>query len=341
MPDRFSEVFNQPPGPRKTSASRLVAGAIYKVLRLGSAGFFLLTGFAVLIPVLVFLYYAVFPDKQERIPYAERVGHAHGLAIDPAGHELYITTTRGAFWIKDPTWAQRIGGDSYQDLRGLIAIGPHEFLAGGRPDIRDRVSGFAPAYSGLIRSTNAGASWRNVSLSGKANFTILEARHAQILAFDALNGGFMVSKDGGKTWETLSRPGELTDFSVSPVDANQIVGLTNDATLLSNDGGRSWRPLAGIRLKLIDWQDALWGVAEDGGVYLTADPASGWEQVGTLPPGTPESLLVFNDELYVSIFEEEFGAAIYASYDGAQTWQLLYRDPPFHEDAASTPRASP
>ncbi|MPZ47964.1 MAG: hypothetical protein GEU75_01380 [Dehalococcoidia bacterium] len=344
MYDRYPDRLPEPPPPRRRSPwSRIISSFLLNSARLLGGGLFLLTGLALVIPLVVFLIRSIDPDRPERIPYAERVGHAHGLAVDPADGALYVTTTRGMFWIKSPEWAQRSGGDSYQDSRALIAVRPGEFLASGQPDIRDRVSGFAPQYSGLIRSQDAGTKWRSVSLSGKANFHALEAKHGAVFGYETLSGGFMVSSDAGKTWETRSQPAApLLDFAVNPADAGHIYAVTEEAVLISRDGGRSWQPGPGEPLRFLVWLDPshLWGADVDGGIYLSADSGANWQQQGSLTAPL-EAFLALDNALYAATYDEDAGIVIHASLDSGKTWEERYRDPLLHEPSEPGVDATP
>ena len=333
MRDRFSDIFKEPPTPRRTNWLRLLLGIFYKVV-IFALGIFplLLMGVLLLVPVMFFLVQSIDPYRPPRVPHAERVGHAHGLVIDPADGALYVASIRGLYWIKNPEWAERVT-DSYQDSRGIIALGPGEFLAGGRPDIRDRVSGFAPPYSGLIRSQDAGKKWRDVSLSGEAEFHTLEVKGGAIFAWDNVSLGFMVSREGGKTWETRSHLDQVVDFAVNPADANQVYATAEGDFLASRDGGRSWQALSTRRLPQIAWPDAghLWGVDEEGGVYLSQDAGASWQRQGVLA-GPAEAFLAAPSGLYAAAYDDAAGVVIYTSADGGQSWQELYRDPPLSVD---------
>jgi hypothetical protein len=329
MYDRYPDRLPEPPPPRRRAPlSRILSGLTFTSIRLLGMGFFLFTGLALVLPFGVFLWRAIDLDEPPRVPHAERVGHAHGLAVDSGDGALYVMTSRGMFWIKSPEWAERVGGDSYQDSRGLIAVSPGEFLAGGRPDLRDRVSGFAPQYSGLIRSRDAGKTWRAVSLAGVADFQVLEAKGGAIYGFDAVSGGFMVSQDAGKTWETRSTPDALLDFAVNPGNANQIYGVTLDSVIQSTDGGRTWRAQDPIKLRHLVWpdQNQLWGVDEAGGVHFSADAGLTWQLQGALA-GPAEAFHATSVTLYAAVHDDATGTVIYVSHDGGKTWQERYRDP--------------
>jgi photosystem II stability/assembly factor-like uncharacterized protein len=132
----------------------------------------------------------------------------------------------------------------------------------------------------------------------------------------------MVSRDEGRTWETLSTPPAFLHFAVSPTDPGSLVALTVEGALASHDGGLSWQPLPAPALVLIDWPDQLWGVDEAGEVYVSADEGRSWEPRGTLP-GEPEAILVVGSELLAAVR----GSGIFVSTDAGQTWSPRYMRP--------------
>ena len=113
-------------------------------------------------------------------------------------------------------------------------------------------------------------------------------------------------------------------FAVDPADADHVVAAGPDGLLGSTDGGRTWSPQDGPLLVALSWDDTtgLWGVASDGATHHR-EP-SGWVQAGSLP-GQPQALLATADALFaVAVDGQRTG--IYRSTNGAETWDLHYRD---------------
>jgi len=218
--------------------------------------------------------------------------------------------------------AERVG-DSSQDTMGFTVLGSDQFLGSGHPDFRDYQSGRLPSLLGLIRSDDAGKTWKSISLNGKADFHGLRIAHGQVFGFDSTGEALMVSKDGGKSWETRSKL-PLIDFAVSPADANSVVATTGRSTLKSGDGGRTWQAMGSQAMTLVAWPEAtrMWGVDARGSVFVSADGGMTWQPQGSLP-GVPEAFLDAGNSLYAAVQEQ----GIFVSRDGGRTWRVYYRDP--------------
>lgn len=284
-----------------------------------------LLGVAALV-ALATISWAVQSRRDDSGPLAEGdpgVSHVHGLGVDPADGTLYAATHHGLFRIPDEGEASRVA-DRYQDTMGFTVVGPHRFLGSGHPDIQDEqlYRKDRPPLLGLIESTDAGKSWRSLSLLGQADFHALAATHDRVYGFSATDGKFMVSKDG-KHWEARSGIG-LVSFAVDPDDPDHILGAAQQGLVDSRDGGRTWRGVPSPPLAFLSWDSdgGLWGAGPTGEVHHSADGGSSWQRAGDLP-GQPEALLVEGDTLYAAVA----GEGIFRSTDAGGTWQLRYRDP--------------
>lgn len=250
------------------------------------------------------------------------VTHVHGLGINPADDSLIVATHNGSFRIPaDRDDAQRIG-DSLQDTMGFTVVGPDHFLGSGHPDLAGRRAG-QPAQLGLIESTDAGATWTDITLSGQADFHALAYVDDQIYGWDAGTGTLMVSTNR-TDWETRSTL-DLYGFAVDPDNPDHLVAATADGLVDSTDGGRSWVPSQGPRVVALSWEQTagLWAVDAGGAVYRHGP--SGWTPTGALP-GEPQALLATPDTLYAATHDAAGLTGIYRSTDDGATWELRYQD---------------
>lgn len=248
------------------------------------------------------------------------VAHVHGLGINPADETLYVATHHGTFRIPAGGDAVRLG-DSLQDTMGFTVVGPDHFLGSGHPGVAGMQAG-QPGLLGLIESTDGGATWEPLSLSGEVDFHGLAYAHDQVYGWDSTSGSFMVSADR-RTWDTRSTVG-LYGFAVDPADAEHIVGASEQGLVRSRDGGRSWQPVEGPALVALTWTDTgIWGADPAGAVRRSLDGIT-WTPRGELP-GPPQALAAHDNALYAAAQETD-GTGIYRSDDQGQTWQLLYRD---------------
>ena len=253
------------------------------------------------------------PAPQEA-PASAELAHVHGLGVDPADGTLYAASHFGVFKLASGREPERVG-DRVQDTMGFAVAGPNHFLGSGHPDRRDTTS--AP-HLGLIESTDAGRTWRTLSLDGAADFHALQTRHNRVYGYNSKNGQLMVSEDL-HNWDTRgSIP--MVDFAVSPDSPDVLLATTEQGVVRSADGGRTFAPLSGaLRLLLIDWPAAgtLVGVAPNGTVHVSQDSAATWTAGGQVT-GSPAALAT-NGEAEVFVATE---SGIYASTDNGKTFTL-------------------
>jgi len=250
------------------------------------------------------------------------VAHVHGLGVDPADGSLYVATHYGTFRLGSSNDIRRVG-DSYQDTMGFTVAGPNRFLGSGHPDVAGVHRGL-PTRLGLIESTDAGTSWRDVSLSGEVDFHGLAFAHDRVYGWDSTSGRFMVSTDR-RNWETRSAL-PLRSFAVDPDDADHIVGAGPDGLVASQDGGRTWTKIPGPALAVLSWDRSagLVGATPDGDVHRSGDRGATWAAAGRLP-GSPQALLATATTWYAAA-DENGATGIYRSDDSGRSWSLHYRD---------------
>ncbi|UUV35897.1 glycoside hydrolase [Amycolatopsis roodepoortensis] len=242
------------------------------------------------------------------------LAHVHGLGVDPADGTLYAASHHGAFRLPANSQAERVG-DRRQDTMGFTVAGARHFLGSGHPDPRDTGQ---PVHLGLIESTDAGQTWRSLSLAGKADFHALEAEHGLVYGWDSQTRQLMVSADR-QNWDRRARL-PLADFAVHPAQRDELLATTPQGLARSVDGGRTFTPVqAAPSLMLLDWPaaDTLYGVAPDGSVHVSSDGGAGWVRRGQVP-GRPQAVAANGiNEVYVAT---ETG--IHTSSDGGRTFTL-------------------
>ena len=256
---------------------------------------------------------------------AESVAHVHGLGIDPSDGALHVATHNGLYRMPGDGPVERVS-EGRHDYMGFTVAGADRFLASGHP-----APGTAEAAEldrplfGLIESTDGGRTWEPISLSGEVDFHGLEAVHGNIYGFDSTNGRFLVSTDGGSTWDERSNI-PIGDLAVDPADEDRIVASTADGLAESTDGGRSWQLLDGPPVVFLDWhaERGLWGLDGQGTVHRL--DGGTWQAVEQLA-GSPQALLVHDDGVVAAV--DDGSTVIHTSADG-QDWTERYRDAAAH-----------
>jgi hypothetical protein len=241
--------------------------------------------------------------------------HVHGLGVNPRDGALFVATHTGLFRAAkgDPT-AVRVG-ESFQDTMGFTITGPDRFLGSGHPDLRED----SPPLLGLIESTDAGKSWEPVSLLGESDFHTLRFAHGRVYGYDVTNDRLLMSRDEGRTWDELARPGPIFDLAVDPTDPRHLVAASESplgsVLFESVDGGGSWRASA-APAGLLAWPtpDRLY-VATSAGEVLVRTDGSRLEPRGGAGD-EPAALLADGGDLYVALHD----GTIKLSIDGGRHW---------------------
>lgn len=243
--------------------------------------------------------------------------HVHGLGVNPADGALFIATHTGLFRAgPSEKAATRVAG-RYQDTMGFTVVGPNRFLGSGHPDLRTD----QPPYLGLIRSGDAGDTWKPVSLYGKADFHVLESSGERVVGygsdFESRRQQLLVSDNGGRSWSDRRPPMPLIDLAVSPADQDVWVAA-GEQLARTTDGGRTWRslPWAG---GLLAWHEPgqLYRADPQGSVSVSRDGGSTWQGTGEVG-GQPAAMEAEADALYVALHD----GVIKVSRDGGRTWTV-------------------
>ncbi|GGI12659.1 S8 family serine peptidase [Gottfriedia solisilvae] len=148
-------------------------------------------------------------------------------------------------------------------------------------------------------------------------------------------GKILASKDGGKTWNTLSFPNkEITDLVIDK-SGKKLVAISSNEVYISLDRGISWEMLPGwwgFLNNAILLNNDLYISAGYDGVYLFKDVFSGSAKSELLyqPPFPFRSTkeIEGNESMLVV---GTFGGGLYASYNEGKDWkELTHSQIPFN-----------
>lgn len=95
------------------------------------------------------------------------------------------------------------------------------------------------ATFGIYRSTDAGATWKQVSTYGPAGEPLL-ASDGTIYWQRIWGGGLLKSTDKGLTWQQVSN---AVKGNIVEMPGKRLAGLNGNQLLVSSDGGATWKPL--------------------------------------------------------------------------------------------------
>ncbi|MBC9003022.1 F510_1955 family glycosylhydrolase [Micromonospora aurantiaca (nom. illeg.)] len=241
------------------------------------------------------------------------LSHIHGMAVNPADGLLYVATHHGVVRVSN-TEATAVG-DSRQDTMGFTVVGPNHFIASGHPAPGES----GPGQLGLIESTDAGRTWRVVSLTGQADFHALRSVGGVTYGLDSGTSSLLASQDR-LNWEARSRI-EAHDLAVDPQRTDTMLASTQQGLQRSTDGGRTWRPSAGPIVLLLDWpaRDRLNAIDVDGRILRSSDGGATWSPTAGSTPGAPAAFATHGEVLYVATLDGQ----VLRSNDAGATWEPM------------------
>ena len=245
--------------------------------------------------------------------------HVHGLGVNPADGSLFIATHTGMWRVPEGARKATRVGELYQDTMGFTIAGPNYFLGSGHPDINEAREKNLPSLLGLIESRDGGKTWKPISLLGEADFHVLRFAGERVYGYDSSNDRLLASRDRGRTWDELDRPGPLVDLAANPQNADQVLASTEAGLFRSNSGGRKWTGLA-ARVGLVAWPEGttLYLVEGNGDISFSGDRGDSWIRRGNIG-GEPAALFGRSaQELYVALHD----GTIKRSADGGRSWTV-------------------
>lgn len=200
--------------------------------------------------------------------------HVHGLAVNSETGQLLLATHDGLFDVtKEPD--AKIGATN--DLMGFTTDQDRGvFYASGHPGEGSDM----PNPLGLIRSTDGGKTWEQLSRQGVSDFHTLALTKSGIVAFD---GTLRASRDG-KSWQTVTAGFVPAVLAGNPA-SDTVLATTQEGIQRSTDGGTTWSlattaPV--IQFAAFAGPAEAVGVEPDGSVHVSLDAGMTWVPKGSI-----------------------------------------------------------
>ncbi len=240
--------------------------------------------------------------------------HIHGLGV--RGDTLYIATHTGLWTVPAGQMQAHRVGASRQDIMGFSIPAEGRLVGSGHPDPNQAE---LPPNLGLIESRDGGRNWKNVSLSGEADFHVLESAGRQIYGVNSADGALMASADGGRSWQRRPPTPAIFSLAVDPQSSQHVIASTERGIVRSADAGKGWRPVRTDLAGLLAWPapERLYLVGGDGVVELSPDGGSKWKPVGRIG-GQPAAFIGHDEDLYAALVD----GTVKRSSDGGRSWTL-------------------
>lgn len=218
-------------------------------------------------------------------PGLEGLGVVHQVL--PIGPRVYVGGEGGLFISDDfgETWKRAFGGTTVLSL-----------LSSRYPTADPTL--FAGTTEGLVRSPDAGSSFRAAGQRGSSVFRLEWPGPALVMA---TSKGVMFSHDGGVTLDppgTGLPPGDVVALALSSyfsVDPVLFAAIEGKGVHRSPDGGRTWLPagLEGETVRDMVWLGPFLYAAGDGGVRRSEDLGRTWTTLNEGLKGLAAHRLLF------------------------------------------------
>ncbi len=256
----------------------------------------------------------VFGPNPERGVYESTDGGAHWKKI------LYVDEHTGAVnLVMDPKNPRVLYAAMWQVERR-----PWYFSSGGKG-------------SGLYKSTDGGAHWENLShnpgmpkgVQGKIDIAVAPSDPNRLYAMvEAKTGGLFRSDDAGATWHRVYHRSNLTqrawyfsEIYVDPKNPDRVYAPQVAGLFVSNDGGRSFRPLHTphgdnhtLWINPNDPETMI--VSNDGGAAVSHDGGKSWSSENNQPTA----------QFYHVSLDDQFPFHIYGAQQDNSTVEITSRD---------------
>jgi len=255
----------------------------------------------------------------------------------PAGsrNTIFVGIGSGNLWKTENngiSWTPIFEKESSFSI-GDVAVAPSdpEVVWVGTGETQPRHSGYSYSGTGVFRSTDAGATWRNMGLHDTHHIgkVLIHPTDPNVVFVAALGHfwssnrerGVFRTTDGGESWDHVLSINDHTgvvDLVMDPSDPNTLYAAAWDAV--------SGRPVE---------------AGNDSGIFRTTDGGETWQKLtGGLPdgplgrsgldvaPGAPDVVYAFVDNWGPSTVEDReiVGGEVYRSDDGGDTWRKVNQE---------------
>lgn len=260
--------------------------------------------------------------------------HVHGLAFSPDGQRLSIPSHQGLAVYNAGHWSKAAGPE--HDYMGY-AVTRRAIYSSGHPA---QGSGLTNPF-GLIKSSDDGRTWQQLSLQGEADFHLLAAGfdNGAIYVFNGHPNsrmsapGLYFSLNEGVDWQRAAAQGIAeapVALAVHPTDSKTVALTTSSGLYLSRDAGQSFQALSrgeqavGLAFSLDGnslWFGSYGNAAKLSKVELTTGQVT--------PLSMPElqedavAYLVQNPSQPQEWAMATFKRNIYLSKDGGKSWSAI------------------
>ena len=263
-------------------------------------------------------------------------GAASIVVADPHAPRNFIAGTRNALLFRSrdagALWTPILFPAQLQATLNAFAIDPQTpgvYFAALSSDL--------PQYSGILRSTDAGITWKQVpDLRNQQVRAIAFKRASSRIMAAGTDTGLFASRDDGSTWYRISpidnpqlRP--VVAVAFDPNDPATIYAGTPHLPWKTSDGGASW---SSIHTGMLDDSD-VFSIQVDrnrprrvfasacSGIYRSLNGAATWSRLTEARDASYRTYVIVQDPQFENMWFAGTTNGIVRSLDGGATWLKL------------------
>ena len=235
------------------------------------------------------------------------LSHIH--SVRAFENRVILGTHEGLFEYLDEKTVKRISPERF-DVMGL-AVSEKGFFASGHPGKGSKL----PEPVGLLLTSDRGATWKKISLTGKVDFHTLETVGDEIYGADSGSGELMYSKNAGKSWSKLGKY-TFQDIAPNPKRTGSVLAIKDGQLFTSIDALKSFKKMqAQISIDAIDWSGSSLLAISNKSLYRSKDSGATWKKLTTM--AAPLGSLTQSSQLIAVVMN----GAIYSSTNGGKNFK--------------------
>jgi photosystem II stability/assembly factor-like uncharacterized protein len=240
------------------------------------------------------------------------LSHIH--SVRAFGNQIILGTHEGLFEYLDEKTVKRISPERF-DVMGL-AVSEKGFFASGHPGNGSKL----PEPVGLLLTTDQGATWKKVSLTGKVDFHTLETVGDEIYGADSGSGELMYSNNAGKSWSKRGK-NPFQDIAPNLKRKGSVLAIKDGQLFTSADSLKSFKKIeAPISIDAIDWLGSNLFAISGKNLYRSNDSGVTWKKLTTM--SAQLGSLTQSSQLIAVVMN----GAIYSSTNGGKSFKKFTRN---------------